>query len=104
MNLQSKSAALLFALCVLAFSNAANAMAINRCVRLVRNPQVDRETIVNVCSSCVIAKLERRRPGNENSAPTLRSYTLPPRSSLLLPFLGPGVTRVLGETACSKAR
>lgn len=78
---------------------AAEAMSINRCVRLARDG-VGNETLVNICSACVVAKVERRRPGNDSRTPTMRDFTIPTGSQQPLPFRGPGKTRILSETPC----
>jgi len=85
-------------------SEAALALPINRCIRLVRNPQVQRETIVNVCQGCVVVKLSRQRPGNINGMPSERTFTLLPGNQLPLSFKGPGQTRITSESPCPRAR
>lgn len=82
----------------------AQAIAVSRCTRIVRDPQVNRETLVNTCQQCVVSKLERRRPGNNAGVPNLRDFNMPGGSSLLLPFMGPGVTRITGELPCPAAQ
>ena len=80
-------------------SQDAEAIAINRCTRIVQD-QAGRETVVNVCKECVTVNLERRRPGTGLRTPDMRSYNLPPASRQPLAFRGPGVTRIMGETPC----
>lgn len=84
---------------VLVSVSVAEAIAINRCVRIVRD-QVGRETLVNTCNACVLARVERRRPGNPNNPPNLRDYTIPQGSKQPLSFRGPGKTRILSEVDC----
>lgn len=81
----------------------AQAIAINRCVKVVRNPQVSRETLVNTCEECLVAKIERRRPGSTIGVPSMRDVMLPGRTSQPLPFMGPGKTRIMSEAPCPKA-
>lgn len=88
----------------LAASQPAHTMAVNTCVRIVHNPQVNRETLVNTCRECVVAKIERRRPGSGGAAPSTRDYTLPGGSRQPLPFLGPGKSRIMSEIPCPGAR
>lgn len=85
------------------WAGEAQAMALNRCVRIVTDPQVHRETAYNGCDQCVVVKVERRRPGNESGTPTLREFTLLPGSSLPLPFQGPGQSRITSEMPCPGA-
>lgn len=75
-------------------AEAAYALPVNRCIRVVRDAQVGRETIVNMCTVCMVAKVARQRPGNASGTPTLRDFTLFPGNQLLLPFRGPGHTRI----------
>ena len=93
------SLSLLAALSVLVLSGQAHAMAINRCTRIVQN-NVGRESVVNICKQCVKVSLERRRPGKNPGVPSMREYNIPAGSRLPLPFLGPGVTRIMGESEC----
>lgn len=90
-------------LCVGALSSAANAMAINRCMRVLQD-SVGRETVVNTCSACMTVKLERRRPGQSNGVPNMREFNVPGGSSQPLPFRGPGVTRITIEVPCPQAQ
>lgn len=80
-------------------AEAAYALPLNRCIRVVRDAQVGRETIVNVCKVCMVAKVARQRPGTSSGTPTLRDFTLLPGNQLLLPFRGPGQTRIT-EVPC----
>lgn len=82
----------------------AHAIALNRCVKIVRNPQVNRETLVNTCPKCLVAKVERRRPGSATGTPNMRDFTLPPGASQPLPFRGPGKTRITSEAPCPPAQ
>lgn len=70
-------------------------------MRLMRDPQAtNRETLANACNVCMTAKVERRRPGNEMGTPTMLDFNLPAGSRQPLPFYGPGVTRIIGESPC----
>ncbi|MBL4691802.1 MAG: hypothetical protein JKY92_00535 [Magnetovibrio sp.] len=93
-----------FTLSTIVFANSANAIAINKCIRLVRNPQVRRETIINTCKVCMIAKVQRKRPGGVVGTPTQREFNLQPGTQLLLPFRGPGQTRISREAPCPSVR
>jgi len=86
------------------FANTAQAIAINKCIRVIHNPQVSRETLVNTCSKCITAKIKRRRPGSATGTPTQREFNLQPGSHLLLPFKGPGQTRITSELPCPFGR
>ena len=81
-------------------ADVASAIAINRCVRIVRDPQVNRETIVNTCKICRTVKVSRQRPGSATGVPTMRDLTLLPGTSQLLPFRGPGSTRIHSDAPC----
>jgi len=83
-------------------AEAAHALPVNRCVRLIQDPQTRRETIVNVCTTCMVAKVARQRPGSASGTPTLRDFTLLPGNRLMLPFRGPGQTRIT-EAPCKQA-
>lgn len=85
-------------------ADVANAIAINRCVRIVRDPQVNRETIVNTCKMCQTVKVSRQRPGSSTGVPTMRDLTLLPGSSQLLPFRGPGSTRIHSDAPCPSVK
>lgn len=102
MKNQLKLAVLATVLGFVVLAEAAQALPMNRCIRVVRDPQVGRETIVNMCNVCMVAKVARQRPGNASGTPTLRDFTLMPGNQLLLPFRGPGRTRIT-EAPCSKA-
>lgn len=82
----------------------AHAIALNKCTRIVHNPQVNRETLVNACNQCVVARIERRRPGTGLGTPSMRDYTLPAGARQPLPFMGPGKSRITSETPCPQAR
>lgn len=81
----------------------AHAVALNHCIKIIRDPQVGRETLVNTCNQCLVAKVERRRPGNEIGTPNIRDFNLPGGTSMPLPFMGPGSTRVMKEIPCPQA-
>lgn len=98
-----KAALLAFAVVAMIVGEA-HAIALNRCIKIVRNPQVSRETLVNTCQQCLIAKIERRRPGSATGTPQTRDYTLPGGASQPLPFMGPGKSRILSEVPCPQAR
>lgn len=82
----------------------AHAIALNKCARIVHDPQVNRESLVNTCNQCVVARIERRRPGAGLSTPSMRDYTLPPGARQPLPFMGPGKSRITSESPCPQAR
>lgn len=67
-----------------------------QCVQLV--PTRGGETLVNRCSSCVMATVLRSRTSSQ--PPISRQYSLRPRSKFDLPFKGPGRSRVTVVTAC----
>lgn len=91
-------------LSTMAFVDTANAIAINKCIRLIRNPQVGSEIIVNTCRKCMTAKIQRKRPGGVTGTPTQREFNLQPGTQLPLPFRGPGQTRIKREAPCPSAR
>ena len=93
-----------FVLSTLSFADAANAIAINQCIRLIRDAQGGRESIVNTCKVCMTAKVQRRRSGYSTGTPTLRKFNLQPGSQMTLPFRGPGLTRITGSSLCPSAR
>lgn len=97
-----KIAVLATTLGLVVLAEAAQALPMNRCIRVVRDPQVGRETLVNRCNTCMVAKVTRQRPGNASGTPTLRDFTLLPGNQLLLPFRGPGQTRIT-EAPCAGA-
>jgi len=78
----------------------AHAIAINKCVSIIRDRQVSRETIVNRCGECRTVKVERQRPGSASGVPSLRTFTLPPGAAQPLPFRGPGSSRISADMAC----
>lgn len=86
----------------LSVASEAQAVALNRCLKIVRDPQVNRETVVNTCQECLVAKIERRRPGSATDMPTMREYTIPGGTAQPLPFMGPGSTRLLGQLPCGQ--
>lgn len=65
------------------------------CVMLLPD---DGGTLINRCESCREVTLERMRLGE--SIPNIRAMTLPGDASALMPFRGPGRTRIIGERAC----
>jgi len=91
--------ALLLAVGLTLASDPAQALPINRCARLMSD-QAGRETIANACNTCIIVKVERRRPGQTLGTPTIRDFTIPQGSNQPLPFRGPGRTRVMSEAPC----
>jgi len=93
-----------FLLSSVVFADAAHAIAINKCIRLLRDPQVGRETVVNVCQVCMTAKVKRARPGSASGTPSMREFNLQPGTRLTLPFRGPGQTRLSSELPCPSAR
>lgn len=97
-----KIGALALGLSLFALADAAQAIAINRCMSLVRD-QAGRETLVNRCTQCMQVQVERRRPGSNIGTPSMRDFTLGPSSRQQLPFRGPGKTRVMRETPCPAA-
>ena len=86
-----------------AITSVTEAMPINRCARLLRD-QVGRETVANVCNACITVTVERRRPGQSNDMPNIREFNIPGGTNQLLPFRGPGGTRIANETACPSAQ
>lgn len=70
--------------------------AAERCLRIVRNGNV--ETLVNACSGCRVAALIRSRPGSE--VPVSRRYNVQGRSTFPVPFRGPGRTRITSDYPC----
>ena len=81
----------------------AHAVPLNHCIKIIRDPQVGRETLVNTCNQCLVAKIERRRPGNEIGTPNMRDFNMPGGTSQPLPFMGPGSTRIMSEAPCPQA-
>ncbi len=68
----------------------------SRCARLL--PRDGREVIVNNCSQCRIVNITRKRPGI--AAPVSRSFNVQPKSTLQVPFRGPGRSRVTSVLPC----
>ncbi|MBL4748253.1 MAG: hypothetical protein JKY17_05635 [Magnetovibrio sp.] len=91
-------------LSTMVLANAANAIPISRCLRLISNLHVGRDTILNTCKVCITATVERKRPSGTPGPPTLREFNLNPNTQLALPFKGPGQTRITGELKCPSAR
>lgn len=67
------------------------------CIRLVPL-QAGREELVNVCNSCRQATVMRSRISA--GPPITRKFSLAAKSTLELPFYGPGRARVMEDTAC----
>lgn len=78
---------------------ASGARAELPCVWLV--PTDNGEVLVNRCSSCREATVERRRLGQ--GTPTIRGLQLAGTSTMASPFRGPGQSRLLGDRACPSA-
>ena len=70
-----------------------------KCIGLVR--EAGREVLYNACSSCRMANVQRKRPGQ--GFPVTRTYRLAKRSRQTLPFRGSGQTRILADTACGES-
>jgi hypothetical protein len=85
-------------------AEAANAVPINQCLRLIRSPQGGQEILVNRCSQCMTAQVTRTRPSGVQGTPTQRDYNMQGGSQMPLPFRGPGYTRITGEMPCPSAR
>lgn len=68
----------------------------NQCTMIV--PEGPREVMINTCNACRTIDILRKRPGND--VPVQRTFTLPPRSRLQVPFLGPGRSRITAELPC----
>ncbi|MDA0305408.1 MAG: hypothetical protein O3B76_03875 [Proteobacteria bacterium] len=68
----------------------------SQCARLA--PTGGREVIINACSTCVIVNITRKRPGIP--APVARSFNLQPKSSIQVPFRGPGRSRITSVIPC----
>ncbi|MDH5187938.1 MAG: hypothetical protein OEW37_03150 [Rhodospirillaceae bacterium] len=88
-----------FSLVLLVYPIQASALPINKCIRIIKS-NVGSETLVNRCNVCMKTKIERKRPGNSGSVPTMRDYTMPSGSHQPLPFKGPGGTRIVAEFPC----
>ena len=84
------------------WSADASAIPINKCAQLVQD-KGGRQTIWNRCGKCISVSVERRRPGSSNSIPNMRTYNIGVGSKQLLPFRGPGLTRITNETVCPLA-
>jgi hypothetical protein len=82
----------------------AQAVPINHCVQVLKDPQVNRETLLNRCKTCVAVKVSRVRAGSANDLPSFREYTMPGRTSLPLPFMGPGTSHIASEKPCAKSK
>lgn len=90
-------------ICLGTLSTAADAMAINRCLRLLQD-SAGRETVLNTCAPCMTVKVERQRPGQAMGTPSQREFNMPGGSSMPLPFRGPGTTRIMSEAPCPEAQ
>jgi len=75
---------------------ALTAVALKKCSRIIRRG--GREIIANSCNVCRLVDIIRKRPGNP--APIARSLTVMGRSTLPVPFYGPGASRITSEKAC----
>ncbi|MEG3617604.1 hypothetical protein V5T82_03960 [Magnetovibrio sp. PR-2] len=80
----------------------ASAISINKCAQMLTD-KAGRQTIFNRCTKCITVSVERRRPGNSNSIPNMRTYNIGVGSKQPLPFRGPGLTRITNETVCPQA-
>jgi len=67
-----------------------------RCIRVQRQGNI--ETLVNVCMTCIVARVIRSRPGND--VPVARQFTVQPRNTMPTSFKGPGRSRVKSEHVC----
>jgi len=99
-----KTALATLVLSTLIVAEAANAIPLNRCLRLIRSPQGGQEVLVNTCSTCMTAQVTRTRPSGVQGTPTQRDYNMQSGSQMPLPFRGPGYTRITGELPCPSAR
>ena len=72
----------------------------NQCARL--QPTGGRERIINACSVCVVVNITRKRPGIP--APVARTFNVQPKSSMQVPFLGPGRSRITSVLPCKGER
>ena len=61
-----------------------------KCVHIVRRQ--GRNVLVNTCPVCRSVQVKHARPGG--AAPSLRAFTLAETSRFVLPFRGPGQSRV----------
>lgn len=68
----------------------------NKCTRLLRQSNI--ETLVNTCDACQIVSIIRSRPGN--SVPVGRKFHVQPGHPFLVPFRGPGRSRITAERPC----
>ena len=69
---------------------------VRQCVRLL--PTGGREIIINDCSACMIVNITRKRPGIP--APVSRSLNVQPKSTMTVPLLGPGRSRITSVLPC----
>lgn len=91
------TAVLLSALPALIMS-APGAAEAKGCIRLVRSG--GQEMLVNTCTSCKVVQVTRERR-NTLGPPNLRSFKVFKNGKYILPFKGPGRTRVGVEEPCS---
>jgi hypothetical protein len=78
-------------------AGAVRQVALKRCLRVRRSDSAN--TVVNLCATCVRAKLEHRRPRGD--FPIFRDVTVPRRGTIQLPLsFRKGSTRVLNEQRC----
>ena len=73
-----------------------DAYASSKCSRLLKT--AGGEQLINSCDSCRIVKIQRKRPSAD--APINRTFTVPPKTTTVLSFRGPGHSRVLSDTSC----
>ena len=72
-------------------------VALKKCLRVRRSDGAN--TLVNLCGTCVSAKLEHRRPRGD--FPIHRDVTVPERGTVQLPLsFRSGRTRILDEQRC----
>jgi len=72
-------------------------VALKRCLRVRRSASTN--TLVNLCGTCVRAKLEHQRPRGD--FPIHRDVTVPERGTVQLPLsFRSGRTRILDEQRC----
>ncbi len=70
--------------------------AAERCIRMVQDRSG--KYLINTCTKCRTVKVSHRRPGG--MPPISRTFPLPAKGKMALPFKGPGTTRLKSETAC----
>jgi len=81
------------------FTSIIPALAEARIIRCaIILPTSGRETIANNCNKCRIVNIIRKRPGN--AVPVTRTYNIQPYSKIVLPFRGPGRSRITSVLPC----